>query len=530
MHFNTSIRFKISSIILAVSLLAIMFAIAIYVHYQDRMARSQLESSYRALIEIVGMNNAAALLFKDAQAAERKLASLKAQSDIISAQLYDARGKFFAKYGLYPTTKRPAGRKLYLTLTDEPFVIWQDDRVRFGKAVYYQGERVGFVHLIVSLQTLDAARNESLILALFIVLGAGGLALALASIAGRYLTRPVSVLVESMRQVTSNHDYGLHAKKISNDELGTLVDGFNLMLEEIQARHRELREHQYGLELVIDQRTRDLRRANDKLTESVRTLAVERDRAEEANRAKSRFLANMSHELRTPLNAINGFSEIIAKEMFGPVRNEQYREYATMINQSGNHLLIIVNDILDMSRVEAGKMQLHEEELSLDDLFSEVKHIVTPIARKKNISVSVPSLPDDFPSLYCDHGRLRHVFLNLLGNAIKFTSQGGVVGVNVNLDDDLDIHVEDNGVGIKEEDLARIMKPFVQVEDSYSRQYSGSGLGLAISKVLVEMHGGALTVESEYGVGTRVTITLPARRLGRKRADAAQGTFSLDKT
>jgi signal transduction histidine kinase len=232
--------------------------------------------------------------------------------------------------------------------------------------------------------------------------------------------------------------------------------------------------------------------------------------AEYANRAKSEFLANMSHELRTPLNAIIGFSEILTREMFGPLGSANYSTYAEDIRASGSHLLEIINDILDVSKAEAGHISLIESELDLADSIQSAMRLVGPRAREKGIEMNV-EMPAAPIIVLADELRLRQILLNLLSNAVKFTNAGRVtVRVHPDTDTGLTLQVVDTGIGIRESDLARVFEPFAQAETNLARSNEGTGLGLPLSRKLVELHGGTLTIASTFGVGTVATIYLPA--------------------
>jgi signal transduction histidine kinase len=234
--------------------------------------------------------------------------------------------------------------------------------------------------------------------------------------------------------------------------------------------------------------------------------------AEAANRTKSEFLANMSHELRTPLNAVIGFSEIIRVEMFGPV-GERYRGYATAIFNSGSHLLELINEILDLSKLEAGQFELSEEEIDLAGTVEACLHLVETLAQKSKIRLST-ALDRDVRRIRGDDRRMRQILINLLSNAVKFTPEGGQVRVSSFLKNgELAIEIRDTGIGIAAEDIPKVMSSFGQVESKISRKHEGSGLGLPLAKQLVELHGGTLTIESQEDVGTTVTIMLPANRI-----------------
>ncbi len=242
-------------------------------------------------------------------------------------------------------------------------------------------------------------------------------------------------------------------------------------------------------------------------------LRAARNRAECANRAKSQFLANMSHELRTPLNAIIGFSELMAGDLLGPMTAEQYKSYAKDINDSGYHLLAIVNDILDLSRIEAGAAGLDESDIEIADVCASC--IKTVKGRADNAGVSLrPDIAQDLPLLNGDRRLVTQTLLNLLSNAIKFTPAGGSVTLHAAADKDgaIRFSVEDTGIGIASEDIERVTEPFMQVESHLSRSYDGVGLGLALTKQFVELHGGQLQIESEPGTGTCVHILFPPHR------------------
>ncbi|MBF0093316.1 MAG: PAS domain-containing protein [Alphaproteobacteria bacterium] len=239
-----------------------------------------------------------------------------------------------------------------------------------------------------------------------------------------------------------------------------------------------------------------------------------KEQAEIANRTKTEFLANMSHELRTPLNAVIGFSEIILTEVFGPLANAQYKEYVTHIFDSGRHLLEVINDILDVSRIEVGKLELSEEEVFLTKLVEAVGRLVQTRATAGGLTLTLIASPD-LPSVRGDQRRLKQILLNLLGNAIKFTPAGGVVTLETTLDRDgaLCIDVRDTGVGMTQEQISVAMAPFSQIDGALSRRHEGTGLGLPLSKSLVEMHGGSLVVSSSPGVGTTVRVRIPKERV-----------------
>lgn len=307
-----------------------------------------------------------------------------------------------------------------------------------------------------------------------------------------------------------------------------------LLFAGIRLATRQLRQ-------LVEAQTADLQAANARLQaqsdflaqaardldQSRREADASRLAAEQANRAKSRFLANMSHELRTPLNAILGFSSIIRDRMFGESDIDRYSDYADDINRSGEHLLEIINDILDIAKIEAGQFNMNPELTSLPRLIQEAINLVAIPAEEKSIALTFTK-PDDTIDVVIDRKGIKRVLLNLLSNAVKFTPKSGAVFVAVDrqVDDSVLLSVCDTGIGIPKEKIDKVLQPFEQVDNEYTRTESGTGLGLSLVKSLVELHGGSVTIESEEGLGTKVAVTLPAA--ARYRATVAPALALAD--
>jgi len=242
-------------------------------------------------------------------------------------------------------------------------------------------------------------------------------------------------------------------------------------------------------------------------------LVAAKLQAEDANRAKSMFLANMSHELRTPLNAVIGFAEIIKDELLGAINESRYRDYAADIHSSGKHLLRVINDILDMTKVEAGTYQLREDVCDVAKVVGDAVALVSNLAVQNDLTVRV-DVPDDIPFLFADERCVRQALVNFLSNGIKFTPKGGNVAVCARLEPDgaIAIAVVDTGIGMAQGDIQQALSPFRQLEDSHGRKYEGTGLGLSLTKAMVELHDGTLQVDSTVGAGTTVTALFPPGR------------------
>ena len=308
------------------------------------------------------------------------------------------------------------------------------------------------------------------------------------------------------REVELHDGRWLQLSERYTSDQGTVVTAADITV--IKHQEAERQKSADALRAMVDQ----LESSRETLSQLARKYEAAMTRAEAANQAKSEFLANMSHELRTPLNAINGFSEIMAGEMFGPLGDARYKGYANDILKSGQHLLSLINDVLDMAKIEAGKLTLHYEPVSLKEICDDAARLMRGKALDANLSLTVKAT--DMPDVEADHRGLRQVMLNLISNAVKFTPEGGAIVVTVEPhgDDRARVAVTDNGIGIASEDLGRLARPFEQVEGQHSKTTQGTGLGLALTKALIEQHHGQMVIDSQPGQGTTVSFDIPMRR------------------
>ena len=281
----------------------------------------------------------------------------------------------------------------------------------------------------------------------------------------------------------------------------------------IGAIHTDITERKRVEDKTFNSNMRLERKAHD-LEEMMEYLGHARDRAEAADHAKSEFLAMMSHELRTPLNAVIGFSEIMKTEALGPIGSTKYREFADDIYVSGQHLLELINDILDLSKIESGKSRLRYEEIQIVELIDSVVTLVRETARKNAIEIELDCAAN-LPDMLADRRKIKQILANLLSNGIKFTPAGGKISLRAWCDPDSGhgFRVVDTGIGIAPEDIPKALAPFQQIDSKLCRKHEGTGLGLPLTKALVELHGGTLEIESEVGVGTAVTLRFPADRM-----------------
>lgn len=339
-------------------------------------------------------------------------------------------------------------------------------------------------------------------------------ALAAGGLSYRFLIwRPLTRLTDTILRSARSGDRR-PVQWNSRDEIGLVVDAYNkLVLQETQ-RERELRESHDRLKAS----QRALSALNQELElrvlERTEELATAKREADRANDSKTRFLWSMSHELRTPLNAIIGFSEIMSRQLFGKLEPSRYKEFADDILYSGQHLLKVINDLLDIARIEAGRETLHEEPTDIRSLLTETLRVIRPLAEDGGL-VLRSDVAEPGPTLLVDGMKLRQILMNLLSNAVKNTPRGGTVtvGTRTLADGRLAFHVTDTGCGIPEDQLSNVLEPFGRAEGLSTHIHKGTGLGLPLARRMVELHDGELVLESELNAGTRVTVLMPAARV-----------------
>ncbi|MCZ6675760.1 MAG: ATP-binding protein, partial [Candidatus Poribacteria bacterium] len=483
---NRSVQQKMILIIMAMSSVALLFACSVFIAYDFITFRQAMVRDLSILASIMGENNtAAALVFNDQSAAEGILASLNAQPHIVYARIYTKDGAVFSSYHRSDLGHESSSLP---PLTEESYHHFENDHLDVLRPIHFDGERIGTVYIRSDLQELRGRRNRYMSIVLVALITSSLVVLPLSSRLRRIISEPILHLVHTMKIVKTNKDYTVRATKHNDDEIGTLIEDFNAMLTEIQTRDTALREANENLEKHVEERTKELQQ------EIIECRQAE-EAAETANRAKSEFLANMSHELRTPLNAILGYAQILQKE--SGLTPKQKKELST-IQRSGDHLLSLINDILDLSKIEADKMELNLSDFHFPPMLKNIADLFRVRAEQKGITLHYEPLSDLPVAVRGDEQKLRQVLMNLLSNAVKFTDTGGVAFKVGYHEDNIRFQIEDTGVGIAQESLEDIFESFQQVGKK-SLTTKGTGLGLSISKQLVKLMGGELRVNSELG-------------------------------
>ena len=508
-----SIRRKLMSVVLLTTLVALVISLGTIVVYDLRAYHRNLVADISTQAELLGHMSSAALAFDDDRLALENLNLMRIRPRVTAGALYKADGSLFASYR---ASAQAAAPPAHVGKEGESIA---GKSVELFKPIVDNGELLGTVYLRADYE-LAGRTVDYLAIALGVTVLALLVALLLLRRLDHVITQPILDIADVAREVIETGDYSRRARKLSADEVAQLVDSFNKMLAEIELRTQALERSNGELAREAEQRAQaqqEVMRLNQELEVRVheRTvqlemtngeLAMAMEEARSANYAKSAFLSSMSHELRTPLNAILGFAQILSSDRL-PSTLAQKKEFAGHILKSGRHLLTLINEILDLAKVESGTVSLSLEPVALDAILQECRDMIAPLASQRGIGMA---FPDACPlNVLADRTRLKQILLNLLSNALKYNREHGTVSVacGVQPGGRVRISVRDTGIGLDSDQVALLFQPFNRLGQEGGTE-EGSGIGLVVTKRLVELMDGHIGVTSEAGVGSTFWIEL----------------------
>ena len=500
-----SIRAKLMLLATASGSVALLLACLGFMSNDSRLMHDAKLRQIAAQAELLGFNSSAALAVRDKVAAGQLLAALHFHSSIDSAVLFDAGGERLAEF--HTGDEVP-------NLLHVPDLLGSrydgEGRLEFVHSVIESGQRVGTLYIRSNMSDLHAQMLSHRYITAWVALCSLAASITLSFVLQQIISHPILKLASTADQITRVGDYSLRVKSPSSDEIGQLYDAFNKMLDRVQVSDRALKRAYDELEERVEQRTSELVAEIRERERIQNDMVLAKEAAEAANQAKSEFLANMSHEIRTPLNAILGFADLVRQGTDLSVAEQ--RDYLDTIHQSGQHLLSLISDILDLSKIEAGQLTVENIRCSPHQLIAETVSVLRVRAREKGLKLDYNWVGQVPEAIQSDPARLRQMLLNVVGNALKFTDNGGVYIiaqiVGVLEDPRLLLEVVDTGIGIQGEKLQDIFDPFCQADTSVTRRFGGTGLGLAICRRLAEALGGGIAVQSRPNEGSIFSISI----------------------
>ncbi len=506
-----SLKTRLLLVIVGTSVFTLLIATASFIYYDICSYKETLKNNITLLADLTGDHSGSALVSFEADSVTKTLDSLKQHEQIIEAVVYLASGETLASFqrDLQHDPQHEHDRPLQKPTSLNAAAIFEHNELSIIRDINFENKKVGTIYLRADLTELNEQIVAMIMVSLIILLITCACAVLIALRLQSMISQPILELIALTQKVKDTSDFSVRVSSDRDDELGTLIENFNAMLNEIEQRgraleisareiqdsHDEIKAHRDGLQKLVEERTAE--------------LAISLEAAKSSTKSKSDFLAMMSHEIRTPMNAIIGMSEILLEASL-PFEE---REYVETIGTSAHSLLTIINDILDFSKLEAGKLTVENVHFGLRSVVSQVIDIEFYSAQVKGIPLELridPSLPDDVTG---DPIRIRQVLLNLVANAIKFTKKGFIF-INVDCVSQMGEHVDirfsvkDTGIGIEQDKIGRIFEDFTQADTSTTRLYGGTGLGLSISRKLAELMGGKLVATSQFGSGSTFALEL----------------------
>jgi signal transduction histidine kinase/CheY-like chemotaxis protein len=506
MQHNRSIRQKLVAIVLSTTLVALLFALMGNLAGDVFQFHRNLVADMGTQAELVGRMATAALAFEDRKLATENLRTLEARGNIKAAAIYTDRGKLFARYAAAGALPE------FPALPETDGVHLQDAHLIVFKRIVHDGTVLGTVYLRAE-YNLTLTLLQDIAIALVVAALAMAIAFLMIRRLEKLVTLPISAMADTAREVVQQGDYSRRVVNESNDEVGALIDSFNDMLSEVERRTKDLEVSNREISREVEQRQlaqHEVMRLNVDLEERVRVRTSEleeaRASAEHANHGKSAFLSSMSHELRTPLNAILGFNQLLASDA-KPMTDARRKEFTGFISKAGKHLLELINEILDLAKVESGQLRLSLEPVDLAEIMADCQAMIEPLGLQRNLMMTFPKDPRFI--LLADRTRLKQILLNLLSNAVKYNRDSGILSVACTPGEGrrVRISIHDSGLGLDDEKLNSLFQPFNRLGQE-SGPEEGTGIGLVVTKRLVELMRGTIGATSTVGVGSVFWIEL----------------------